>query len=483
MVICPEASGGSGGGSRASNGRKRHGWAHIDPNVDPWEQVEDIDGRAHYRVLDVEVSCSTADIRAAYRRLARVHHPDKGGDPVRFNAIKKAFDVLSDDESRRTYDRMAGQLKYKYIPGVTQRVDGGEDLLLDEFEQLGMHCDPTKQLVVLCEVCGRPGTKECWTCGLIFCDFCTRKQHWKGKWPLHWPLVNTPGRMVEELGKRELEQKRIEDAKQMLLEDPNYRTEADFEHIRNFKRAAYAAQALRPEERRQRFAMDLAKYYMWAQTDDFVYLVVFVPNGFENKSLLFEPTPSSLVLQAQDAPPIIDRLLADQVSSQQTIESFSTSDNRYFAAAIPKAVPGREWRSIFRGDSDGARCLKGPYVLTETEEEAVLEIELPFWIDRSDCKVDIDDRQLSVKVRGEMNMTRTYWRDPAQEGKKAYAGPVDVSNCVWSLDDEITGNGEKIKVRYRCVCLHSTRMGSIRENSSSSLDDGHGQKVVRAVCD
>lgn len=56
---------------------------------------------------------------------------------------------------------------------------GGEDLLLDEFEGLGLHCDPGTQLVVTCEVCGRPSTKDCWTCGMKICDFCTLKRHWK----------------------------------------------------------------------------------------------------------------------------------------------------------------------------------------------------------------------------------------------------------------------------------------------------------------
>lgn len=35
------------------------------------------------------------------------------------------------------------------------------------------------QLVVTCEVCRRPATKECWTCGMHICEFCTLKRHWK----------------------------------------------------------------------------------------------------------------------------------------------------------------------------------------------------------------------------------------------------------------------------------------------------------------
>lgn len=56
---------------------------------------------------------------------------------------------------------------------------GGEDLLLDEFAGLGLHCNPATQLVVTCEVCRRPATKECWTCRMQICEFCTLKRHWK----------------------------------------------------------------------------------------------------------------------------------------------------------------------------------------------------------------------------------------------------------------------------------------------------------------
>jgi hypothetical protein len=40
------------------------------------------------------------------------------------------------------------------------------------------------------------------------------------------------------LAKKELEKKRIEDAKRLLLEDPNYREEGELKEIRGFKRAA-----------------------------------------------------------------------------------------------------------------------------------------------------------------------------------------------------------------------------------------------------
>lgn len=44
------------------------------------------------------------EIRKAYRKLARQHHPDRGGDPEKFKDIQNAYDVLSDPEKRKAYD-------------------------------------------------------------------------------------------------------------------------------------------------------------------------------------------------------------------------------------------------------------------------------------------------------------------------------------------------------------------------------------------
>ena len=64
--------------------------------------------------------------------------------------------TLSDPVKRQTYDDWAKQVKYRYIPGVTQKAEGGEDILLDEFDRIGLNCDAASQLVVLCEVRGSP---------------------------------------------------------------------------------------------------------------------------------------------------------------------------------------------------------------------------------------------------------------------------------------------------------------------------------------
>jgi DnaJ-class molecular chaperone len=57
-----------------------------------------------YDVLGVSKSDTCTSIKKAYLRLARVHHPDKGGDPEKFKEITKASDILTDEKKRRIYD-------------------------------------------------------------------------------------------------------------------------------------------------------------------------------------------------------------------------------------------------------------------------------------------------------------------------------------------------------------------------------------------
>ena len=53
-----------------------------------------------YARLGVEKGASDGDIKRAYRRLALVNHPDKGGDADAFKEIAEAYAVLSDAEKR-----------------------------------------------------------------------------------------------------------------------------------------------------------------------------------------------------------------------------------------------------------------------------------------------------------------------------------------------------------------------------------------------
>lgn len=72
-----------------------------------------------YGVLGVSVDASIDEIRAAFRRLAKKHHPDAGGSVERFQEIELAVRVLTDQEQRAHYDR-TGTIK-SAEPSIEQR--------------------------------------------------------------------------------------------------------------------------------------------------------------------------------------------------------------------------------------------------------------------------------------------------------------------------------------------------------------------------
>jgi molecular chaperone DnaJ len=66
--------------------------------------------RDYYEVLGVNKKASQEELKAAYRKLAMKHHPDRNpGDAEaekKFKEASVAYDILKDEQKRAAYDRM-----------------------------------------------------------------------------------------------------------------------------------------------------------------------------------------------------------------------------------------------------------------------------------------------------------------------------------------------------------------------------------------
>lgn len=78
----------------------------------------------YYQVLGVPRDATAADVKRAYRKLARRHHPDVNtGDAAaeqRFKAVNEAYEVLGDPATRRRYDELGANWRHheQQAPGA-----------------------------------------------------------------------------------------------------------------------------------------------------------------------------------------------------------------------------------------------------------------------------------------------------------------------------------------------------------------------------
>ena len=103
----------------------------------------------YYETLGVKAEASDADIKSAYRRLARKYHPDvskESGAEEKFKALTEAYEALKEPDRRKAYDQIRaggyrGGDEFRGVPPNWRREshaggDGGGEDFSDFFESL-----------------------------------------------------------------------------------------------------------------------------------------------------------------------------------------------------------------------------------------------------------------------------------------------------------------------------------------------------------
>ena len=100
--------------------------------------------RDYYDVLGVDKSASDAEIKSAFRKLAKKYHPDLNKEPdaaEKFKEVQEAYEVLGDEQKRKTYDQFGsaafeqgaqGGNPYGNYGGFNTSGFGFEDINLDD---------------------------------------------------------------------------------------------------------------------------------------------------------------------------------------------------------------------------------------------------------------------------------------------------------------------------------------------------------------
>jgi molecular chaperone DnaJ len=96
-----------------------------------WPEERGMSDQDYYATLGVPKGASKDEIKRAYRRLAKKHHPDLNKDHPKeaeemFKKVSEAYEVLADDDKRRIYDTYGSE-------GLKQQVWGGQGFDWDRF--------------------------------------------------------------------------------------------------------------------------------------------------------------------------------------------------------------------------------------------------------------------------------------------------------------------------------------------------------------
>lgn len=77
----------------------------------------------YYETLGVEKNATQDEIKKAYRKLASKNHPDKGGDAEKFKEVQVAYETLSDEQKRASYDNPAPEQSFQQFTDLNDIIN------------------------------------------------------------------------------------------------------------------------------------------------------------------------------------------------------------------------------------------------------------------------------------------------------------------------------------------------------------------------
>ena len=96
-----------------------------------------------YKILELETNASELEIRKAYLKLSKKHHPDKNNNSEesneKFKCIKTAYDILSNTETRTEYLRMNKQEQFTFVDFMYKIME--ESLIFSELKKYGINIE------------------------------------------------------------------------------------------------------------------------------------------------------------------------------------------------------------------------------------------------------------------------------------------------------------------------------------------------------
>lgn len=407
------------------------------------------DDLSPYDVLGVSEKATDEEIRQAYRDLAKLFHPDRNfglGDETanrtkHFLKIKKAYEALADEGSRRLYDgclvareRLVRKNIYKYAVSNTSEF---RDVVDEQFREAVL--DPEREidqaaLVLCCDSCGAPSKFRCSVCDMLVCAFCSLKQHASEGVPPHYPCKYSPKfrKKLEASGRRQRLLKNKEDTRKTWLRSENTK---DVER-RTFKRTTAKVSAGEIAGNSAKHAR-LSTCYGWVQSPAAVIVAVWVQGSVEDVEVDLRPTTGTneMTLSVRQSSGNFKAVLDGRkfwglVDESCDVECATFDSLNVIALKVRKYRYGQLWPACFAGDSLLLRDAGDHDVHEWTQEDdgdIVLRVQVPRTATPADLAVDLSTKTVSVKVAGKNLAWTRHFDYDCLPGKSTWS-LVDVDN-------------------------------------------------------